>query len=107
VAATSRERVAAYRARQREAGAADSSQRDKARQQAFRNFDTAKPFVGCDGEGAGADELGRQLYLLFRMGERELFTGSHLSTEELLDFICDHPPGDISVSYTHLTLPTT
>lgn len=100
MAATSRERVAAYRARQREAGAVDSSQRDKARQQAFRNFDTAKPFVGCDGEGAGTDELGRQLYLLFRMGERELFTGSHLSTEELLDFICDHPAGDILVGFS-------
>lgn len=97
---TSREKVAAYRQRQKAAGLPDSSQRDKARQQAFRAFDQVKPFTGCDGEGAGTDELGRQLYLLFRMGDRELFTGSHLSTEELLDFICDHPTDEILVGFS-------
>src|SRR6185436_13148937 len=70
---------------------------------AWKNFNefgrSAKPFTGCDGEGAGTDELGRQLYLLFRMGDRELFTGSHLSTEELLDFICDHPADEILVGF--------
>lgn len=97
---TSAEYVRAYRARQKAAGLPDSSQRDKARQQAFRQFGQEKPFTGCDGEGAGTDDLGRQLYLLFRMGERELFTGSHLSTEELLDFICDHPEGEILVGFS-------
>jgi len=33
------------------------------------------------------------------MGDRELFTGSHLSTEELLDFICDEPAGSILVGF--------
>lgn len=90
----------AYRARQKAAGLPDSSQRDKARQAAFRNFEAEKPFTGCDGEGAGTDEFGRQLYLLFRMGERELYTGSHLTTEELLDFICDHAAGEILVGFS-------
>lgn len=97
---TSAEYVRAYRARQKAAGLPDSSQRDKARQRAFREFDSVKPFAGCDGEGAGTDEFGRQLYLLFRMGERELYTGSHLSTEELLDFICDHPEDEILVGFS-------
>lgn len=59
----------------------------------------SKPFTGCDGEGCGKDELGRQLYMLFRMGERELFTGHHLRTEELLNFICDHPANEILVGF--------
>lgn len=100
MALSSAEKVRAYRARQKEKGEPDSSQRDKARQEAFRNFDVQKPFTGCDGEGAGTDELGRQLYLLFRMGERELFTGEHLRTEEVLDFICDHPNDEILVGFS-------
>lgn len=51
----------------------------------------ARPFVGCDGEGAGTDSLGRQNYYLMRIGERELYTGEPLSTLECLDFICDAP----------------
>lgn len=58
-----------------------------------------RPFVGCDGEGAGLDEHGRQLYLLFRMGEAELFTGERLQSYEILDFICDQPPGKIYVGF--------
>lgn len=100
MAQTSAERVRAYRARQKEKGEPDISQRDKARQKAFREFDNQKPFCGVDGEGADTDELGRQLYLLFRMGNRELFTGSHLSTEEILDFICDHPTSEILVGFS-------
>lgn len=100
MALSSAERVRAYRARQKEKGEPDISQRDKARQQAFRQFDRMKPFTGCDGEGAGVDELGRQLYLLFRMGDRELYTGEHLRTEEVLDFICDHPGDDIPVGFS-------
>lgn len=100
MAQTSAERVAAYRARQKQKGEPDSSQRDKSRQKAFRDYDHQKPFTGCDGEGADTDELGRQLYLLFRMGDRELFTGSHLRTEEILDFICDHPTNDILVGFS-------
>lgn len=97
---SSAEYVRAYRARQKAAGLPDSSQRDKARQQAFRGHGRQKPFTGCDGEGAGTDEFGRQLYMLFRMGDRELFTGSPLSTEELLDFICDHSADEILVGFS-------
>ena len=100
MALSSKERVAAYRKRQKEKGAPDSSQLDKSRQRAFNNFDNMKSFTGCDGEGAGTDELGRQLYLLFRMGDRELFTGDHLRTEEVLDFICDHSPDEILVGFS-------
>jgi len=37
--------------------------------------------------------------MLFRMGERELFTGSPLSTGELLHFICEHNRQDILVGF--------
>jgi hypothetical protein len=33
------------------------------------------------------------------MGERELYTGARLQTNELLEFICDHPRGDILVGF--------
>lgn len=58
------------------------------------------PFSGCDGEGAGTDDLGRQHYLLFRMGEQELYTGSPLRTEEILDFICSAPKGYCYVGFS-------
>ena len=45
------------------------------------------------------DGLGRQLNQLFRIGERELYTGGRLGTEELLNFICDHPAGEILVGF--------
>lgn len=95
-------RVQAYRARQREKGIPD---RDREKQKEYRRVHKAwkvnplRPFCGCDGEGAGTDELGRQLYLLFRMGDRELYTGERLTTAELLDFICDHPAGEILVGF--------
>lgn len=58
------------------------------------------PFVGCDGEGGGTDEIGRQNYLLFRMGDRQLFNDNKpLSTIECLDFICDAPPNVIHVGF--------
>lgn len=49
------------------------------------------PFVGCDGEGAGVDDLGRQNYMLLRIGDQELYTGKPLSTVECLGAICDAP----------------
>jgi hypothetical protein len=58
-----------------------------------------RPFEGCDGEGCGVDALGRQHYMLLRMGPRELFTGQPLTTLECLNFICDHPPGSILVGF--------
>lgn len=33
------------------------------------------------------------------MGERELYTGARLKTDELLGFICDHPKNDILVGF--------
>lgn len=103
---TSAQRVASYRARQKAAGQPDSSRRNRGLHKKWARFEQRfdpsrqKPFVGCDGEGAGCDDLGRQLYLLFRMGSRELFTGSHLSTEEILDFICDDDSGGILVGFS-------
>jgi hypothetical protein len=95
-------RVAAYRARQREAGVSDSTRRnrplDRAQAKKMSSF-KQRPFVGCDGEGCGVDDKGRQLFMLFRMGDRELFTGNPLTTYELLDFICDHPSGDLLVGF--------
>lgn len=101
---TSAQKTAAYRARQREAGLPDVTRKNrknerkkwKASRPTSPRF---RPFTGCDGEGAKTDALGRQLYLLFRMGDRELHTGERLSTYELLDFICDHPPGEILVGF--------
>lgn len=94
--------VARFRARRKEQGLPD---RDRKKQKEYkRDHKRAKSredraFIGCDGEGCGVDEHGRQLYMLFRMGERELYTGSHLRTEELLDFICDQPGGSILVGF--------
>jgi hypothetical protein len=59
-----------------------------------------RPFVGIDGEGCGTDELGRQLYMLLRCGDRELYTGKPLGTAECLDFICDAPPRPILVGFS-------
>lgn len=70
-----------------------AKQRDKGRQ---RN----RPFTACDGEGAGRDRLGRQKYMLFRMGERELYTGRRLKTVEILDFICKHPDDECLVGFS-------
>jgi hypothetical protein len=66
--------------------------RDKLKREAKRN---ARPFVGCDGEGA-KDDAGRSRYVLFRMGDRELChaDASRLTTPELLQFIVDHPDAD-------------
>jgi hypothetical protein len=121
MALSSRERTAAYRARQKALGLPDVTRKDRVRQDAeYRKLKSfrdphcrpefvslerpvlAQIFVGCDGEGAGVDTLGRQNYVLFRMGERELVhdDGSPLTTEELLDFICDAPPGQINVGFS-------
>lgn len=100
--ASSTSRTRAYRSRCKEKGV-PSYDREKhhAYKKRYKNFHRAdRAFVGCDGEGCGTDALGRQLYTLFRMGERELFRdGAHLGTEELLDFICDEPGGTILVGF--------
>lgn len=97
-------RLRAYRARQRELGEPDTSRRNRASERkAWKSCNPKsarhRPFIGCDGEGCGTDELGRQLYMLFSIGERELYTGDRLSTWELLDFICGEPPGSILVGF--------
>jgi hypothetical protein len=59
-----------------------------------REWQNARPFVGCDGEGS-RDAAGRSSYVLFRMGTRELCRdGARLTTPELLAFILDHPSAD-------------
>jgi hypothetical protein len=53
-----------------------------------------RPFEGCDGEGVKVtmpDGSIRSEYHLFRMGERQLYTGKRLTTIELLTFILAHP----------------
>lgn len=59
-----------------------------------------RPFCGCDGEGCGTDDQGRQHYMLFRMGDRELYTGKPLTTRECLRFITEHNPTDILVGFS-------
>lgn len=45
-------------------------------------------FLGCDGEGGGLDEHGRQLYRLLRVGPEYLFNNNkHLTTQECLAFL--------------------
>ena len=98
---SSAERVRQYRSLRKDLGVADTTRRnrraEKARWKAGASL--RRPFCGCDGEGAGCDEQGRQNYLLFRAGDRELYTGSHLKTAEILGFICDHPAKDIMVGF--------
>jgi hypothetical protein len=102
---TSAQRVAAYRKRQREKGEPDSSRansrehREGAKIDALFRLPAYKPFIGCDGEGAGVDSLGRQNYLLFRCGEDELFTGAPLTTHEILSFLCDCDADGIYVGF--------
>jgi hypothetical protein len=83
----------------------EATQRKSRRQEERRKVirqeaQNARPFVGCDGEGA-RDENGRSRYVLFRIGERELCRdGERLTTPELLSFILDHPsPDDILVGF--------
>jgi hypothetical protein len=101
MAKSNAERLKAYRVRRKAAGLPDTSHRNNGAYEKVRRSRRLyeRPFVGCDGEGAGTDEYGRQDYLLFRMGGRELYTGVRLQTGELLDFICDHPAKDILVGF--------
>lgn len=94
-------RTAAYRVRRSALGLDDSSRRNRAEHDAaYRARRPVRPFVGCDGEGAGLDDLGRQNYLLFCMGERELFRdGARLETADILAFICDAPKEAIYVGF--------
>ena len=99
----SSERGRAFRARRRAEG---KPYRDKGKHRDYKRTWkrgrclAVKPFVGCDGEGCGVDDKGRQLYTLFRMGGRELFEGGrHLRTAEILDFICDEPRENLLVGF--------
>jgi hypothetical protein len=58
-----------------------------------------RPFVGVDGEGIGRDAFGRQAYCLFRIGERELFTGKRLKTFDLFEFILSEPKDSVMVAF--------
>jgi hypothetical protein len=74
----------------------------------FRNRSTMQqlarleePFIGCDGEGGGVDELGRQNYRLFRMGDNYLFQNNErLKSHQILNFMLKQPTiGRRYVSY--------
>ena len=96
------ERIRSYRKRRRELGEPDITRKNKNqinREWKRTTTKTSRHFVGCDGEGCGVDDKGRQLYMLFRMGDRELFTGAPLRTVELLDFICNHSSDGILVGF--------
>jgi hypothetical protein len=57
-------------------------------------------FIGVDGEGGGTDREGRQIYKLFRAGERELYRrGARLTTYDLCEFICSLPTKHIYVGF--------
>jgi|SRR5215469_2706329 len=98
-----KERIANYRARQKELGEEDSSRWNKKFHKADYEAKHRKrdlPFCGCDGEGAGKDDKGRQKYVLFRMGDRELYNnGESLSTLEILDFIFEHPQDEYLMGF--------
>jgi hypothetical protein len=65
-----------------------------------RSNSRSRPFVGCDGEGSGTDEIGRQHYMLFRIGDLELYTGEPLRTVECLDLICQAPKDAVLVGFS-------
>lgn len=99
---SSSEKVRAYRARQKQQGLPDATRtyrKEHKFHSALSKRHFQKPFTGCDGEGCGVDSLGRQLYLLFRMGSRELFTSNPLTTYEILSFITEHPDDSILVGF--------
>lgn len=59
-----------------------------------------KPFLGCDGEGGGTDQHGRQNFLLLRIGHDELFGDNEpLSTVGCLETILAAPADAILVGY--------
>jgi hypothetical protein len=64
-----------------------------------------KPFIGIDGEGAGADQLGRQEYRFIAAGasgnfhRSSLYTGNRLATAEILEFLLALPREAILVGY--------
>lgn len=58
------------------------------------------PFLGCDGEGYGADRQGKQILALLRLGNDELyFGGERLSSEDCLEFILGAPKWANLVGY--------
>jgi hypothetical protein len=65
-----------------------------------RRLVDGRAFMAVDGEGAGTDAEGRQLYLLLRAGDRELYTGKHLTTAECLEFLCECSPEPIMVGFS-------
>jgi hypothetical protein len=58
-----------------------------------------RPFIGVDGEGAGTNRHGQQHYMLFRVGDRELYTGKPLETRAILEHILAAPKDAILVGY--------
>jgi DNA polymerase type B, organellar and viral len=56
--------------------------------------------MGVDGEGAGTDRRGRQRYMYLRAGSHELYTGTHLTTAQCLEFLCNLSAEPILVGFS-------
>lgn len=89
MALTGQERQARYRAKSHTTG------------KRLKSLKRDLPFVGIDGEGANTDEYGRQLYLLLRAGDAEMYDADKmLTTEACLSFLCDLPRDRIYVGFS-------
>lgn len=60
---------------------------------------TPRPFQGIDGEGAGIDASGRQIYRLLVAGDAILNNPAGISTVEALEFLLSRPRRPIMVGY--------
>lgn len=97
-------RAVAARARARARWKAKNHNKERAHQKNWQRkaraaVQLARPFVGVDGEGAGANERGQQIYQLLRAGEDTIFDPKGLSSARCLAFLSDLPPGPIYVGY--------
>lgn len=69
-----------------------------------KSENAARPFIGIDGEGAGVDAFGRQLYWYMSAGKldanySDLWKARPLLTEDCIEFILSMPAHAILVGY--------
>ena len=93
-------RTPEYRERRRAKGSKGGRSAPSVRRALLQRHRDERPFIGVDGEGAGTDAQGRQLFMLLRAGEHELFTGRPLSTVQCLRFLANLPKGPIYVGFS-------
>lgn len=94
--ATTLEARLARRREQKERYRIDRREQINGKQREARKY-TNRPFVGVDGEGGDID--GRHVYTTLRAGDRELYTGRPLTSEECLGFLADLPDKKIYVGF--------